>query len=236
MTQIISALGVSDLAATFGSNTLPDFSNVLGEWWLGNSQAESIVNQITGVNGALIGAPTWNKGYATFKSGAAGSQKGILTDVKVVDSVTIVALIRQIGAKAYVAAPEGSANYNLFYGAAGISFGNGQLSGATDQSVLPAEALPNFTFVMGVGMLGQPSLIYKVNAGGTTSDLGANAFLPSSRPDLFAVLGANGDVNNASSIDVAAVAIIGEAKGQSYAEQLYPMWKAYAQSRGITVG
>lgn len=237
MTQIISQLGSSDPASAFGSNTLPDFAAVLGEWWLGGSADASRKNAITAAMGTVIGSPAWGAGFATFATGASGAPAGITTDIKVTGPVTIVALVRTgtgLGLVAHSGHPA-SMSYSLSTTGSSASMGAGHLIGATDQAILAIDAAPAFNFVVGVSVLNQPGLIYKINAAGTTSDVGANQYLPTSRPDSFLILGAGGDANNAGTVDVAAVAVLSEARPQSYAEALYPAWKAFAQSRGLTV-
>jgi hypothetical protein len=241
--QIISEVGSDDVPSTFGSNTLPDLVGVLGEWWLGGTTPP--VNAMTGVAATEVGAPGYHDAYVTV--GNPGNvQKGFITDVGAEsDAVTIVALVRGVAAAGYIAAPYDPANevlatlnYNLLVSPAGVgsfSAGNGQRANGTDQAVLVTPDNTKFTFVMGVYLLSTPGRIYLVDDGGTLMDDGAAAFTPGTREAHVIKIGGMADVNFMGSADVAALALVDGAKGQAYAEELYPMWKSYGESRGLAI-
>lgn len=236
MTQIIAQSGMSDPTASFGSNTLPDFDNVLGEWWLGGTLADSVVNQITGVSGTVFGSPSVTGGYMTVATGDVPAHNGIETDIVTPSNLTVVALVRRIAGKLVAFGNPNSMNWTLSHTSTKIGMDNGAYSVNTDQAYVVPETPPLFTFVMGVSTLGNKSKIYKVTEAGTTQDeAGATSGIQTTRPNSLIRIGGGGDVNNTGIGDIAAFAVIEDVKGQSYAEALYPMWRAYAQSRGITV-
>lgn len=238
MTQIISQLASSDPASAFGTNTLPNFDFVTGEWWFGGSLAASRVNSITGVEAAVFSAePIWQQGFATMQSGGVGAQRGLTTDAPITPSMSFVALVRRYGLEdgTILVPSDESTSFNMLTYQGDVSHGNGHQIGATDQSRLPLAPAPAFTFYMGVAVLAQPSRLYKVTQAGTTMDDGGGLYLPTSRPAGTVRIGGGTNVNFAGRVDVAALAVLSDAMPQSYAETLYPMWKGYAESRGLTV-
>lgn len=248
MTQIVSQLATGDLESSFGSNTIPNFEGVLGEWWLGDDAAASGLNSITGVVAAEIGDPLYSPGYATigYPGGGEPNASGFLTDVGANSggAVTILALVRNITGGAQIAPKDpGDAfswlNYN-FSGVAGpqrASMGNGHSFGATDQSVLPiGPDAAKFSLFMGVALLNTQARIFRTDAGGTVQDVaGELGFIPAVRNLSPLQIGGFFNVNNIGTFDVAALAFIAGNKGQAFIEELYPLWKAYAESRGVAV-
>lgn len=236
MTQIISQLGSSDPGSSFGSNTLPSFDSVAGEWWFGGDASKN-VNAMTGVLATSEGSPVYAPGFINL----GDSPNDYLTlDVgPTASDFSIVALVRPNAsiAKAIIAGNiTDAANYNLVFGNANnISAGNGQITGSTDQSVLPLPDPAKFVLVMGVYRIGLPSRIYLISESGTSTDDGAAQFVPTTRLMTPMRIGGFYNVNWGGRFDVAGFAIIAEAKPQSYIETLYPMWKTYAEARGLSV-
>jgi hypothetical protein len=245
MTQIISQQATGDVLSAFGSNTLLSFDGVLGEWWLGDDEASSLPNAITGVNATVIGAPVYHPGYASIGY-SGGVSKGFNLDVGAESgAVTLLALLRNPDAAGapIIAGPSidpadqaSFFNYNLKFGdQTHISMGNGHITGSTDQSIVTVPDATKFTMVQGVGLLNTPSRIYMTTAGGTVMDDGAAVSMPVTRELAPIRLGGLFNVNFHGFFDIAAFALVDGGMGQDYIEGIYPLWKAYAESRGIAV-
>ncbi len=235
MTQIISMNGIADPASSFGSSTMQDFTNVLGEWWLGGTLAASMINQITGVSGTAFGSPTVAAGYMDTVSGASGSQKGFITDILTPNNLTVVALVRRTsGSPTHIGSND--ANWAVQTVSGKIGMNNGASVVNTDQAQVVPETPPLFTFVMGVSMLSGLSKIYKVTQSGTTVDeAGSLQYVVATRTASLIRIGGQNDVNSAGAGEIAAAAVIADLKNQAYAEAMYALWKPYAEARGITV-
>lgn len=254
MTRIISPVPASVRADAIGSMSMPDFDNVIGEWWMGDTAALTRTNRVTGALATTIGTPTINTASARIGNEASlGGAAGYRTDIKITGSFTIAMLMKTytVGFEnAIYAYPETDiTNFNMatvVSGARKFTCGNGALHGATDQSLLAIPDAANYNFVMGSGVFvapepfpdtstGSTSRIFTVSAGGVATDDGANLYLPTSRLDQFLMLGAYSNAGFTGYADVAAVAVLDAERGQSYAEELYACWKDYATGRGLTV-
>lgn len=244
MTQIFSQTASADPASAFGSSTLPNFDGALGEWWLGDDAAASRLNWINGVNSTVVGAPAYHAGYATV--GNAGNvPKGFEADVGAVSgAVTMLALARGVAATVYIAAPYDPAdaqavslNYNLIVptNVTDFSAGNGHRSGATDQAILASPDPAKFTFIQGVYLPSTPGRLYLMDDAAVLMDDGGAAYTPANRDTHVIRIGAFPDINFQGEVDVAAVALFDGNKGQAFFEEVYPLWKAYAESRGLAV-
>lgn len=247
MTQIVAQTALSAAAYAFGSVTLPDFNNVLGEWWFGESNTASRTNLITGVASTMLGTPVFGAGYARMGYIPSGSNGGISgavgyrTDIKVPNAYTWIALVRpgyNVPAIAALNLTDGYqyiSNMLISIDPSRFSLGNGGVTGASDQAILAAPDATKFNFVMGTAALNEPGRIWTVSEIGTAFDQGGSEYLPSSRPDALINLGALADNNFQGWFDLAAFAVLTGEKGETYAEAVYPMWKAFAEQRGLTV-
>lgn len=248
MTQVVSQLETDSPETTFGSATLPDFERVRGEWWLGVDAAASGLNRINGEVADELGAPNYFPGYVTvgYEGGGEPAGYGFLTDVALTpgDPVTILALIRPING-ATILAPKKPAdqfeylNYNFVAldAPTRASMGNGHSVGATNQAIIAGGPDDDkFTLYMGVALLGTLGRIYRIDAGGVAQDVSDEpGYLPALRSTEPFQLGGFHNVNVLGHADTAAVAIIADNKGQAFLEEIYPMWKAYAEGRGLAV-
>lgn len=249
MTQIVSQLATGDLESSFGSNTIPDFEGVLGEWWFGGDAATSGLNSITGVVAAELGAPAYSPNYVRIGYPGDGepAASGFTADVSATPAgaVSILALVRNMNGDSPIASsrdlgnPGGWLNYNLttFNAPERVSMGNGHTISSTAQSVLPVGPDPaKFSLFMGVALLSMPALIFRTDANGTAQNVGTE---PTARPAVRNLsplqIGGYVNVNIGGMFDLAALAFIAGNKGQAFIEEVYPLWKAYAESRGLAV-
>lgn len=244
MTQIFAQNGVTNRANAFGSITLPSYTGVIGEWWFG-SGATGDTNRITGVNATPIGTPVVQPGYATLSYSGTGTGNGYTLDVGPKNgALAILALLRTTAGAPIICAPGSEAwppNYNLYTpDASHISFGNGQVLGATTQSEETIAAPANFVMVMGVGALNAASLIYMATGGATptvVSNTGGTAYAPSSRDMTHLQVGGYlGNTGFQGTFDVAAVALVDGVQGSTFIQNVYARWYAYAAELGLTVG
>jgi hypothetical protein len=245
MTEFVSQLASTDPGSAFGSNTLPDFNNIAGEWWFGGTEAQSIANAITGVDAAVIGDPLYSPGFANigFIFGGGGREDGYSLDVGGgLNALSILMLYRYqaAGAAKLLGAPDGGGtNYNFFApDATHISFGHGQTIGATDQAVLEIPDNTKFTLIMGVGVLNAPGRLYRITeADGVVFDDGGAPYAPAVRNNGPMQVGGQFNPGWAGAFDLAALAVIHEQKGSAFLEEIYPMYKAYATAapRGIVL-
>ena len=237
MTQIISQNALASAGYAVGSTTLPNFDGAIGEWWFGASAAASL-NAISGVAPTEVNAPNFADAYATLGFTSGGGTKGLTLDIPSTPAITWAALVRPVGGSAgYIASNLNSvsnAQLRLTIGN-NASFGNGQTTGATDQSILPLPDPAKFNLIVGVGLLATPSRLFVVDDGVVTMDDGGAAYLPITRPAGVVTLGAVNDINNQGLFDLAAFAAWDDAKGSTFIDQLYPMWRAYAENLGLTV-
>lgn len=239
--RFLSEAALTDAAAAFGSTTLPDTSALQSEFWFGVDAASSRLNRATGNLATLINSPSYSPGYASLTAGLnAGASTGFTLDVNTSNTLTWLALVRPTNTNSMFVAADGTASpslTNLLLSNGNISSGNGQTSGATDQAILPLPDTSKFTLVMGVGLLNTPSRVFVASGSGPTiaMDDGANQYLPASRTGAPIQVGGFINANFAGTFDIAAFASFTDAKGSSFLTELYPVWKAYAQSRGITV-
>lgn len=237
MTQIISQNALASTAYAVGSTTLPSFDGAIGEWWLGTSAAAS-PNAINGAAIAAVNAPTFAAAYATLGYTSGGGVKGLTLDIGSTSTITWAALVRPVGTcdTAIASNLTDSGNANLRITPAGsASFGNGQTTGATTQSLLALPDATKFNLIVGVGLLNTPSRVFVANNGTVTMNDGAAAYLPTSRPAGVITLGGINDINHQGLFDIAAFGAWNDAKGSTFVSALYPMWKAYAQSLSLTV-
>lgn len=244
MTQIVCQNAVSDPALAFGSLTLPSYLDMLGEWWLG-SAASGMTNRVTGVNATLIGAPDISPGFMTaFNDGAGG--KGFLADVGApgAGAVSLVALVRPLAIVASIHKFAGSSadngtNYNLVIpDLTHVSFGNGQTTGATDQSIEAIADNTKFQMVMGVGLLNTPSRIYMTTGGAvpvTVFDDGVAAYEPTTRDTSALQVGGLFNAGWQGSTEIAAIALVAGGQDAAFLESLYARWKPYAEELGLVV-
>ncbi|MEG3124796.1 hypothetical protein [Sphingomonas sp. GB1N7] len=232
MTQIFTT-GTISIQNALGSNTLPNFDGVRGEFWFGGTLADSRVNAITGNAAAVIGAPSIQPGYAALNY---ADNTGFTLDIPLPASASVLILMRSAGGP--VVLSPSSFEYNVLVTNDGkVSAGHGGTFGSTDQAILDQPNAGNFSLFMANFTLGQLARIYRIDANGTVFDdatLGGYTVPTTRSTNPIQVMGRL-NANYQGAADIAALAIIDGARGQAYLEAIYPLYKAFAQSRGCTV-
>ncbi|KQS01508.1 hypothetical protein ASG11_17800 [Sphingomonas sp. Leaf357] len=232
MTQIFTT-GAIAIQNALGSNTLPNFDGVRGEFWFGGTLADSRLNAITGNMAGVIGSPSIQPGYAALNY---TDNTGFFLDIPLPASASVLMLMRSAGGP--VILNPSSFEYNVIATLEGkISAGHGGASGSTDQAILDQPNAGNFTLFMANFTVGQLARIYRIDANGTVFDdatLGGYTVPTTRSTNPIQVMGRL-NANYQGAADIAALAIVENARGQAYLEAVYPLYKAFAQSRGCTV-
>lgn len=232
--QLISDV-IGSASGAMGSNTLPDFDGIVGEYWLGGDTASSMLNAVSGASATVIGNPTYAKNYANF---GYTNNAGMLLEMGAATSFTLWALVQVTSGSPLIATPGDLTDYSLYAtDTTHISAGQGPLSGGVnsvagnDQALVTMSAAA-FSLVMGVYEERKLARVIRVDDTGTAVDDAGGSFSLPARTYSPIKIGGQVNGNVRGDFRLAAFGVAKDLRGTTFAEAIYPAYKAYQLSRG----